>query len=747
LPRIPGFEIQSELGRGAMGAVYLATETRLNRRVALKILPGAQGPDAGAGPRRRWLREARAVSSVRHPNVVPLYDYGEADGWFFLVLEYVGGGTLKQRLAEPLTPRVAAGLMETIARAVGYVHSRGLLHFDLKPSNILLDCEGNGPWERMTPRISDFGLAHSGGDAGASQTSLAGLRGTPSYMAPEQTTGSRDGVGAAADIHALGAILYELLIGRPPFQGTSMLETLDQVRGQSPVPPRRLNPKVPRDLETIALKCLEKSPARRYASADSLADDLMRFLSGRPITARPVSPVEHAWRWCHRQPLVATMAATLFLTVVGSFLGLLALLRRAEAQRSRSEANYQVAARSLDEIVGFLVNELMNEPLKYKGFDAKKILENVRAQEIELSKRYPLDIGGVKRLATIDNYLAHFYSRDGKQDEARSLLQEAIGHCEEYLAASPGDVDLQHRFFELVVCMLSDSARSGNDQLYEQCNARAIALLERLKSLPNVHVADFCQLSSYHRVRADYLMFRGESDRARKVLEKDLELVRSVPAPETTSREVVLSEALTLAALGRWSGEFTPLGSANHSQPPSLSIQDPERYLAELTARRLGWPPSIVKAPWLIPEDLPTEAWVDRAISSIEADAAKFHLDRARVPVVAWSLISPVEKVVAHQRHIGRLGEAHRIADRLLALAERLTRSYPDQAAAFMLLSGGYIQEAKNAYREDDAPVIKRWEQKALDAATQAQALEPENDGARYLVNHCRARLDKLASK
>ncbi len=273
-PRIPGFEIQSDVGRGAMGVVYLAIETGLDRLVALKVLPGSMGADGGAGPRRRGLREARAISSVRHPNVVPLYDYGEADGSFFLVLEYVPGGTLKQRLTEPLPPRVAAGLIETIARAVGHVHSRGLFHLDLKPSNILLDGETNDPWDRVTPRIADFGLALCSDYAGASEKSLAGIRGTPSYMAPEQASASRADIGAAADIHALGAILYELLTGRPPFRGTSTLETLDQIRGQDPVPLRRLNPKLPRDLETIALKCLEKNPSRRYASAESLASDL-----------------------------------------------------------------------------------------------------------------------------------------------------------------------------------------------------------------------------------------------------------------------------------------------------------------------------------------------------------------------------------------------------------------------------------------------------------------------------------------
>ena len=212
------------------------------------------------------------------------------------------------------------------------------------------------------------------------------------------------------------------------------------------MPPRRLNPKIPRDLETIALKCLEKNPSRRYASAEALADDLRRWLDGRPIQARPVSPIEHAWRWCRRQPVIAALAATLLLTMIGSFLGLLALLRRSEAQRSRSEANYQVASRSLDELVEiFLVDDTrVNNPLIIMVTIRRwKAIEIARSQEIELSKRYPLDIRGLKRLATIDNCLAIFCMRNGKQDEARSLIEESIGCWEACLALSPGDVEIR----------------------------------------------------------------------------------------------------------------------------------------------------------------------------------------------------------------------------------------------------------------------------------------------------------------
>ena len=227
------------------------------------------------------------------------------------------------------------------------------------------------------------------------------------------------------------------------------------------------------------------------------------------------------------------------------------LLHRSEAERARSEASFQVASRSLDEITGVLCDELMNDPLKHERPNSKRTLEIVRALEIGLSKRYPVDIGGVKRLATISVLLAHFYSRDGKQDEARSLIQEAIKHCEAYLAVGPGDADIRHRFFQLLACMLSDLARSDKDRLYEECNAQAIALLERLKAVPHVHVADLCQLSSYHQVRADYLLSNGQADHARKVLEQDLALVQSMPAAERASSESNLAQASTLAALGR----------------------------------------------------------------------------------------------------------------------------------------------------------------------------------------------------
>jgi eukaryotic-like serine/threonine-protein kinase len=746
-PRIPGFEIQRELGRGAMGVVYLAIRTGgLDRPVALKILPAAVGAAESPAARRRWLREARAISSIRHPNVVPLYDYGEADGWFYLVLEYVPGGTLKKRLAEPLPPQVAAGLVETIARAVGYVHVQGVHHLDMKPSNILLDCEENAPWDRVNPRVADFGLALSGSDAGPSESSLAAIRGTPSYMAPEQATATRAGGGAAADIYALGAILYELLTGRPPFQGASTLETLDQVRGQEPVPPRRLIPKIPRDLETIALKCLEKSPSRRYTSAIALAEDLRRWLDGRPVMARPVWPIEHVWRWCCRQPVMAVLAATLLLTMTGSFLGLVALLRRSEAQRSRSEANYQVASQALDELLGLILEDAKVR-LIYNHSSYVATIKLARAQAIELTKRYPLDIASLRRLGWIDAHLASTEALGGRQEEARSLLEESIDYLETCLALGSNDLTIHRQLLEDARCMLESVIGSENDHLYGPWNARAIAMLERLGAPAEVRLYEMLRLNRSQRHHADYLMRRGESDLARQELEKVLRLVRSVPVGETAYPEFILSEALTLAALGQWTGEFTPLRSPIHPRPANVAIGDLEQCLADLAARRIGWLPSIVKSPWLLPEDLPTEAWTDRVISSIQSDATRFDIDHTRIPVIGWMMRHHCLGTLAWQRRVGKLGDAHRIADQLLTLAERMTRSYPAQAAGYMLLSDGYVQKAKNAYREDDASVIEQWERKAVEAAMRAAALEPENAEAHSLVQERRSRLNKLTSK
>ncbi|MFO0906591.1 MAG: serine/threonine-protein kinase [Pirellulales bacterium] len=304
---VPGYELLRPLGRGGMGVVYLARQTALKRLVALKMI--LSGDRENADELARFRAEAEAAARVRHPNLVQVYEIGDAQGRPYIALEYVPGGSLAQRLTEgPYAPRDAAQLVARVADAAQCAHAAGVVHRDLKPANILLDADGS-------PRIADFGLAKRLDDrSGLTQSGT--ILGTPSYMAPEQAEAQADQVGPAADLYSLGAILYELLVGRPPFRGATVLDTLRQVREQEPVAPGRLQPGVPRDLETICLKCLEKNWRRRYASAGELADDLRRFLDSRPIAARPVGRLERAGKWARREPWLAGVSAGLVLVVV-----------------------------------------------------------------------------------------------------------------------------------------------------------------------------------------------------------------------------------------------------------------------------------------------------------------------------------------------------------------------------------------------------------------------------------------------
>lgn len=306
---IPGYEVLSELGRGGAGVVYLARQVALDRLVALKML--LSGPYAGKAELARFHSEAEAIARLRHPHIVQIHDLGEADGRPYFALEYLTGGSLSAKLKrQPQPARQAAELLRTLAQAVHFAHQCGILHRDLKPGNVLLDADG-------TPKIADFGLARrldlEAEGLRERWTPSGAVMGTPSYMAPEQARGQTRAFTAAIDIYALGGILYEMLTGRPPFVGESISDTLMQVIDAEPLAPRRLNPRVPRDLETICLHCLQKRPTSRYATAADLADDLDRFLNHRPIRARPVGRLERILKWTRRRPAQAALFAVIAL--------------------------------------------------------------------------------------------------------------------------------------------------------------------------------------------------------------------------------------------------------------------------------------------------------------------------------------------------------------------------------------------------------------------------------------------------
>jgi WD40 repeat protein len=321
IPVIDGYEILGELGRGGVGVVYRARQVRLNRPCALKMILAGAHADAHAVI--RFLAEAEAVARLHHPNVVQIYHVGEAGGLPFFELEYLDGGSLDRQLdGTPWPARRAAEQIESLARGVAEAHRLGIVHRDLKPGNVLMAADG-------TPKVADFGLAKSQArESGLTQTDS--IMGSPGYMAPEQAQGRNKEVGPAADVYALGAILYELLTGRPPFRAATVLETLEQVKNADAVPPSKLLPGLARDLETICLKCLQKEPSRRYATAKDLADDLQRWLDGASIGARPVPGWERGWRWAKRRPAVAALSALILLISTVSFVLVAWLWARAE---------------------------------------------------------------------------------------------------------------------------------------------------------------------------------------------------------------------------------------------------------------------------------------------------------------------------------------------------------------------------------------------------------------------------------
>jgi eukaryotic-like serine/threonine-protein kinase len=424
---IDGYDVLEELGRGGMGIVYRALERRLNRIVAIKTI--SESAFASPAQRRRFLAEAEVIARLRHPHIIPIHAIGEHEGRPYFSLEFAESGSLAQRLAQgPMTVRQAAELVEVLARAVDAAHQAGIIHRDLKPSNVLLAADG-------TPKIADFGLAKLLGDDSA-HTVTGEVLGTPSFMAPEQAEGHSHQVGPAADIYALGAILYQALTGRPPFLGASAMETMRLVVSTDVVPPRQQRPDVPRDLETIVLKCLEKEPRRRYSGAAALADDLHRFRERRPIAARPVGPMGRLWRWGRRSPALAASAAALLLTFLFGTPALSVLWLQARAERDRAERSRDRAIHAVGLLLqtgdeGMLSEEL--RPYRKALIDAgiRESLALVRELEGDPRAEYQ----------RVDAYetLARVQLESGDRSAAVETTRKAIALGERLAARDPKD--------------------------------------------------------------------------------------------------------------------------------------------------------------------------------------------------------------------------------------------------------------------------------------------------------------------
>ncbi|MFO0951736.1 MAG: serine/threonine-protein kinase [Isosphaeraceae bacterium] len=492
------YELQKELGRGGMGVVYRALQVSLNRTVALKMI--RSGVFADNAELQRFQNEAQAVALLDHAGIVPVYEVGEHDGQRYFSMKLVEGGNLADRLPSfSADPRAAATLLAETAEAVHHAHMRGVLHRDLKPANILVDAQGH-------PHVTDFGLAKRVEDD-VELTASGAILGTPAYMSPEQTEGRRGTITTATDVYGLGAILYTLLAGKAPFGG-GLADTLHAVREKPPEPPRGLNANVPRDLETICLKCLAKDPRRRYPSAQALADDLRCWLDARPIAARRVGLAERAWLWCRRKPAVAALAAAVAVAVLAGTVGIFAVQARANAelrlsnqrlgrQRSRAEEREQQAITAVKrfrdavaenpELKGnrsleALRKTLLKQPLAYfrslrtslqaegdtdpgsldrlaqAGFElgalnreigeARDALDAHRealAIRVKLAEAHPSKVEYLSDLADSQSEVGQLLNATGQPDDARRALEAALALRQTLVDRQPRDVEYQSK--------------------------------------------------------------------------------------------------------------------------------------------------------------------------------------------------------------------------------------------------------------------------------------------------------------
>jgi tetratricopeptide (TPR) repeat protein len=433
---LPNYEILGTLGHGGMGIVYKARQKSLNRVVALKMI----GAGAHASPEllTRFHIEAESLASLQHPGIVSIYDVGEHEGCPYLAMEYLDAGSLATHLAgQPQDARVSGQLVEALARAMHAAHVRGIVHRDLKPENVLL--QGTASirpgtatacgLEGLVPKITDFGLAKRFTEGGG-QTATGAIVGTPAYMAPEQACGRVHDIGPATDVYSLGAMLYEMLTGLPPFCGDSPMDTLRQVMFAEPAAPSRLRRRLPSDLETICLKCLEKEPARRYATADRLADDLRRFLDGRPIAARPARLGERAWKWAKRRPAWATLIAVVLSAAALLLASFGWSYARVRTERDLARRNYQVAREAIEGLYTKMATErLFDEP----QLDplCQELLERARELYEGLAAEQSDDPDVRREVAQAWFHLGEIHRMGDDHDQAERAYREAIARQEE----------------------------------------------------------------------------------------------------------------------------------------------------------------------------------------------------------------------------------------------------------------------------------------------------------------------------
>jgi serine/threonine-protein kinase len=704
-PQVPGYQIVAELGRGGMGVVYKARHEGLNRWTALKMMLG--GAHAGAEQLTRFHTEAEAVALLQHPNIVQIYEVGEHDGLPYLALEFVDGGSLDKWVhRQPQPFRDAAYLIETLAGAMQHAHEHGVIHRDLKPANVLLRADPeNGdatPKTRVAspfsgsalsatglPKITDFGLAKRL-QQDSSQTKSGMLMGTPSYMAPEQARGEVHEIGPLADVYSLGAMLYELLTGRPPFQAATVMDTVVQVTSIEPMAPTRLVPKLPRDLETICLKCLQKDKAKRYASAGALAEDLGRFLAGEPIRARPVGPVERLGLWCRRNPRVAGLSAAivvLLLAVTGISLASYLQIKQEKAETDRQYMRAEENARLQE---------------------AARQLADQRAREAEQAEKKAADnarIAGDQRKLALET------------------LYSLVTKVEDQLRDKHDMADLRKEILQ--------SAMDGLGKVSRTIESAAIA--DRSMGVALQRMGDICEQA-------------GETEQAVQLFQQSLRIFDKLEANEPPNDWIPWNQAVSFDKLGSLSREFQgDAAAALDYYRKSLRLR--QALLTKIVTpeippfrRKIGLIVSYVKlAAFELAQGDPAAAHQYAAHALEESDAllASTPGDRTTMTFQAMSLYL----LGGIQAHEGAVETARKDLARCVALRRKASEDDATNASAKRELGAAYEALGDLEVEQGNGTAAQEQYRHALELYQELVRKEPKNAENQWRLGHICYRL------
>jgi serine/threonine-protein kinase len=719
---VAGYEVLRELGRGAMGVVYQARQPGLKRLVALKMI--LAGSHASAHELARFRSEAEASARLQHPNIVQIYEVGDDAGRPFFSLEFVDGTSLDKKIGGmPQPPREAARMVQVLAQAMDHAHRHGIVHRDLKPANVLLTHDG-------VLKIGDFGLAKRlEGDAG--QTRTGAVLGTPSYMAPEQAEGRARDVGPSADIYALGAILYELLTGRPPFRSTSVLDTLEQVRTREPVAPIQLQPGVPRDLETICLKCLQKEPAQRYRTARGLADDLRRFLGGEPILARPVGRAERMWRWGRRNPLVAGLLAAVVVSLLAGTAVASWLAMRAQEKADEAQEQAQIARQNED------------EARASKG-KAEQAAEQARKSQEAAEKA---------------------------RDQARASYQRTV----EQMVQLTDRLQARLQSRSLTV-RATPEIRQARNELLATLQQSLLALA---KEIDRDEISSFGQAGTCQRL-GDLLLKLGQGDEARRMYQQGYDLVQRVVDQQPTSDQARANLSVMLVRLGHVSLEHDGDGRAARAyyarawdlfheavtQPRGHDYNPPQsKGLLSHYALHLGKADLVLGDPAAAlasfekcfayrkagteaePTNVPARSFLSEAylwlgiVSWHLGDAKAMREHFGKCIAICEDLSRKYPKDLSFKTDLAEVYGAYGDAQLRLGMEDDARKSYeqsrehveavvahnPGDASLLHLLALTHERLAALALRKQDGPAAEKHYQQALQLRTELEQIDPNN--------------------